>query len=1043
VRKTGTLTIFVLLLAGAFFVPLFLEDTGADTLNDFETGVSEGLPSDGDYNAIAIGNFNGDDHVDMAFGGEDYSSADTTGLYAYAGNGEGSWTSISNGLPTQDSWGGTAFGDADGDGKMELYAGNEGWGSDSGAIKGVGAWEYSGGSWSTSGISSPHPTKTVNDLRLLDFTKGPGLDIALTTSTGGDGGVRVYYGSGSDPISWTDNSVGLPTSGEYAGIDVRDFNDDDLKDIATVGYGAGGLHIYTQNDGGNGWTDHSSTLPSDAKSGAMLGVVIGDVNNDESMDIIYTHRDKGMRLILGNDGGSPGGSAFVWVERTDGLPSSASSGRFSQIQLADIDKDGDLDLLGAKANSGLRLYLGNGSEEPGDHVAFTEVTNKGLPTSGTFYGSNYLDLDDDGDLDVSGATWGNGVQVYGTNLDSGNQKPVADAGDYQEVYTGDPVTLDGSGSSDPEDGDDLDYEWTVEAGNPEEVTLSDNHVVDPGFTAPDTPGDYEFTLRVKDTQDTWSDPDTVTVRVLNRAPVADAGEDQDAYTDDSVTLDGSNSSDPEDGDELDYEWTVDAGNPEEITLSDDQVVNPGFTAPQTHGDYKFTLRVKDSQDQWSDPDEVVVHVLNLPPVADAGVDLTRTVDELVTLNGSRSEDTDGTIEHYNWSCTSHSITLDSADSASPSFTPEEEGTFVFTLGVQDNDGVWSNAEDTVNVTVVPKGVNLVPSGDAGPDQEIVQGAIAILNGSGSEDPDGEIISWEWNCTSHDDISLENPNSSAPSFVPKIVGTYTFALRVKDSNETWSSKDYVNITVMPPPEPPVADAGEDFTVEAGTLATLDGSGSSDPDGFVVEYDWTCTSHTVVLDDSGGQASPSFTPDEEGIYVFTLAVKDNDGLWSENEAVVNVTVTPAKENSAPVVELIYPSGGENLSGDVTISWMAYDPDGDPLLFTIEVSTDSGATYTTLKADFTVTVRAYEWSTDSASVPNGEHYRIRVTATDTNDSAKSSSVETADFAVYNPTGNGGDGTPPDDDDDSGFIPGFELIVLVGAAWTGLGLYSRKKRR
>ena len=1036
--KTGTLMIFFLLLTGATFIPMPWKDAGADTLNDFETGVSEGLPSDGDYNAIATGDINEDENIDMAFGGEDYGSADTTGLYVYAGNGEGSWTSVSSGLPTQDSWGGLAMGDADGDGKIELYAGNEGWGSDSGAIKGVGAWEYSGGSWSTSGISSPHPTKTVNDLKMLDFTKGPGLDIALTTSTGGDGGVRVYYGSGSDPITWTDNSAGLPTSDEYAGIDVRDFNDDDLPDIATVGYGAQRLHIYTQNDGGNGWTDHSSTLPDDAKSGSMIGVVIGDVNNDGSMDIIYTHRDKGMRLILGNDGGSPGGSSFVWVERNDGLPSSATSGRFSQVQLADIDRDGDLDILGPKGGSGLHLYLGNGSEEPGNHVAFTEVTDKGLPTSGAFYGASYLDLDDDGDLDVAGASWGNGVQVYGTSLESGDQKPVADAGEDQDVLTGEEVELDGSGSFDPEDGAVSSFEWTPEAGNPEDVTLSDSSAEKPGFTAPTTPGDYVFTLRVKDSKDQWSDPDSVLVRVLNRAPVADAGDDQDAYTSDSVTLNGSRSHDPEDGENVDYEWNVSAGNPSEITLSDHYIVDPSFTAPGAHGDYVFTLRVKDSHDEWSGEDEVVVHVLNLPPLADAGVDITRTVDSQITLNGSRSEDPDGTVEHYNWTCTSHTITLKSPDSPTPTFTPDEEGNYLFTLGVQDNDGNWSEREDMVNVTVVPKGANLAPSGDAGPDQTVTLGRVVVLEGSRSEDQDGDIVSWEWTCTSHT-ITLEDGNSSSPSFTPDIVGIYTLTLRVKDNNETWSAEDYVNITVEAPPIPPTADAGEDMEAHVGSTVSLDGSGSSDPDGFITDYNWTCTSHTVTLDYSGSQSSPSFTPGEVGTYVFTLAVRDNDGLWS-GEDVVNITaVIPPKENSAPVAEMIYPSGGESLSGDVTIRWTAYDPDGDDMLFTIEVSTDSGATYTILKADFAVTVREHLWKTDGSGYPDGEHYRIRVTATDTNISAKSTTVETGDFTVYNE----GTGDDPEGDDDSGFLPGFGVMVLVGAVVMGVGLYSRKKHR
>lgn len=999
-------------------------DTSGDTLDDFEGGVSENLPTNKDFNALATGDINGDENLDIAFGGEDYGGADTRGLYVYAGNGGGSWTASYSGLPAEDSWGGLALGDADGDGKIELYAGNEGWGSDGGSIKGVGAWEYSGGSWSTSGITSPHPTKTVNDLKLLNFTKGPGLDIALSTSNGGDGGIRVYYGSGSSPISWTANSAGLPTSGEYAGIDVRDMNNDNLPDIATVSYSNSGLHIFTQNSGGNGWTDCTATLPSDAKSGNMLGVIIGDCNNDGDADVIYTTRDNGMRLLLGNGGGSTGGTTFSWTEPSGAFPSSATSGRFSQIQLADIDRDSDLDLLAPKANSGLRLYLGNGSEDPGDSLAFTEVTGKGLPTSGAFYGSTYLDFDDDGDQDVAGATWGKGVQVYRTILSDSDASPVADAGDDVGVLTGEPVTLDGSGSSDPEDGTNIEYQWSVSGGNPAPVTLSDETAVDPGFTAPDTPGNYTFTLRVKDTKDQWSDPDDVIVRVINRPPVADAGDDQDVLTGETVMLNGSGSHDPEDGGALEYLWNASDANPSPVALSDTSAMSPSFTAPTVPGAYEFTLLVEDSQGDWSDPDDVVVTILNRPPVADAGVDITRTVDSSVTLNGSKSHDPDGSVDHFNWTCTSHTVTLDSPDGPAPSFIPDEEGTYMFTLTVQDDQSDWSLSNDTVNVTVVAKGVNLDPSGDAGLDQPVTLGDTVTLRGNASNDPDGEIVTWEWNCTSHPGIPLQNPNTARPSFLPDVVGVYTWTLRVQDDNGSWSPTDHVNISVEAVPQRPLADAGHDFSGLVDATVSLDGSGSHDPDGFITEYMWVCTSHTVTLDYPGSPSAPIFIPAEPGLYMFTLWVKDNDGINSD-PAKVNVTIAQPPENTAPDLELTYPTGGENVGGDVTIRWTATDIEGDPIEYRIEISRDSGTTYQVLQ-DFTAAPLPGQhiWSTDQPTYPNGARYRLRITVRDTNESSESSIAESGEFTVYNIPDDGLDSDG--DGDEKGFLPGFGVLAI-----------------
>ena len=95
-----------------------------------------------------------------------------------------------------------------------------------------------------------------------------------------------------------------------------------------------------------------------------------------------------------------------------------------------------------------------------------------------------------------------------------NQKPVANAGDAQDVTTGAEVTLDGSGSSDP-DGDALTYSWTQTDGT--DVTLSDTAIAGPTFTAPDTAAELEFELTVTDNAGITG-TDTVTITVT--APVA-------------------------------------------------------------------------------------------------------------------------------------------------------------------------------------------------------------------------------------------------------------------------------------------------------------------------------------------------------------------------------------------------------------------------------------------------------------------------------------------------------------------------------------------
>ena len=93
-----------------------------------------------------------------------------------------------------------------------------------------------------------------------------------------------------------------------------------------------------------------------------------------------------------------------------------------------------------------------------------------------------------------------------------NEPPSADAGGDQIVTEGDLVSLDASGSNDPDDNI-ASYSWEQTDGPV--VTLSDNNSVQPTFTAPEVSeaGDsLTFSLTVTDT-DGVETTDTCTVEV--------------------------------------------------------------------------------------------------------------------------------------------------------------------------------------------------------------------------------------------------------------------------------------------------------------------------------------------------------------------------------------------------------------------------------------------------------------------------------------------------------------------------------------------------
>jgi uncharacterized repeat protein (TIGR01451 family) len=80
-------------------------------------------------------------------------------------------------------------------------------------------------------------------------------------------------------------------------------------------------------------------------------------------------------------------------------------------------------------------------------------------------------------------------------------------------------------------------------------------------------------------------------------------------------------------------------------------------------------------------------------------------------------------------------------------------------------------------------------------------------------------------------------------------------------------------------------------------------------------------------------------------------------------------------SPAVTLIYPNGGESLSGAVTVRWTASDADGDPLRQIVQYSCDDGATWRGLALD----VAGDSFAVDTADLPGGQQCRFRVMTSD----------------------------------------------------------------
>ncbi|MGC9317329.1 MAG: PKD domain-containing protein [Armatimonadota bacterium] len=147
--------------------------------------------------------------------------------------------------------------------------------------------------------------------------------------------------------------------------------------------------------------------------------------------------------------------------------------------------------------------------------------------------------------------------------------------------------------------------------------------------------------------------------------------------------------------------------------------------------------------------------------------------------------------------------------------------------------------------------------------------------------------------------------------------------------------YLNSLVPDPPagnHQPSADAGPDQEVSAGSSAqaevTLDGSGSSDPDGDPLTYRWTWedaegNSHEAT----GVNPTISLTPGET---VVTLVV--NDGSLNSVPDTTTITVT-ADNAPPPAPEVSISPDAPTTSDDLTVTAECTDPDGDDVTYSYQ--------------------------------------------------------------------------------------------------------------
>lgn len=266
--------------------------------------------------------------------------------------------------------------------------------------------------------------------------------------------------------------------------------------------------------------------------------------------------------------------------------------------------------------------------------------------------------------------------------------------------------------------------------------------------------------------------------------------------------------------------------------------------------------------------EIPPETLNDPPVANAGQDGSGNVGSMITLDGRASTDSDNGPSPLNFHWFQNggpaTVTLTGDTTATPTFTPPVEGTYMFRLIV--NDGELGSGPDDVEISVTATKANRAPVARC---QDVtVPTAVdscATISASidhGSSDPDGT-----------------TPTLTQSPAGPYPVGTTPVTLTASDGS--LSSQCAATVTVTDAQAPAIT-CPADQTVTATSSS-----------GAVVNFTPSTTDNCSTLMTSCTTASGATFP----LGTTTVTCTATDGASLQKSCSFNVQVVPAPVTTVP--------------------------------------------------------------------------------------------------------------------------------------------------